>query len=141
MKTFIQIILTLFVVLIIYFIILRKIFFAGMLALSNTAQIITSLIIAIIAAILLWRKIGNISNTLPACIIAGGVTLGLIGLILGVYVPIILNRSTVQGPLIGILLTGPAGILLGLVVGGAYWYPKVKKKRGISFDNKDFQKK
>jgi hypothetical protein len=65
---------------------------------------------------------------LPACIIAGGVTLGLIGLILGVYVPIILNRSTVQGPLIGILLTGPAGILLGLVVGGAYWYPKVKKK-------------
>lgn len=129
MKTFIQVILTLFVVLINYFIvnIIRQIFFAGMLTLSNTAQMI-SLIIAIIFAILLWRKIANISNTLPACIIAGALIFGLTGFILGVYVPIILNPSTVQGPLIGIFLTGPAGILLGLVVGGAYWYPKVKKK-------------
>ena len=141
MKTFIQIILTLFVALIIYFIILRKIFFAGMLALSNTAQMITSSIIAIVAAILLWRKIGHISNTLPACIIAGGITFGIIGFILGFFGPMLLTPSSNQGPLIGIFLTGPAGILLGLVVGGVYWYPKVKKKRGISFDNKDFQKK
>jgi hypothetical protein len=140
MKTFIQIILTLFVVLIIYFIILRKIFFAGMLALSNTAQMITSLIIAIIAAILLWRKIGNISNTLPACIIAGGITFGIIGFILGFFGPMLLTPSSNQGPLLGFFF-GPVGLALGLLAGGVYWYPKVKKKRGVSFDNKDFQKK
>ena len=140
MKTFIQVILTLFVIQIIYLLILRKIFFAGMLSLSNTAQIITSLVIAILSAILLWRKIGNLSITLTSCLIAGGLTLGLIGLILGVYVPIILNPSTVQGPIIGIFLTVPAGIFLGLCVGGAYWYPKVKKKRGFCFENKNFKK-
>ncbi len=128
MKTFIQVILTLLVIPIVYLLIYRKIFLAVKPAISNAAQMSISLIIGVLIAIVLWRKIGNISNTLPACIIAGGITFGLIGFILGFFGPIILDPSTVQGPFLGIFLTGPAGVLIGLLLGGVYWYPKVKKK-------------
>lgn len=128
MKIFIQVTLTLFTVFIIHLFLYRKIFVAAVSAKLNLPPRVLSLLIAMLAGILLMRKIGNISNTLPACIIAGGITIGIIGFILGFFGPMILTPNSNQGPLLGIFFTGPAGVLLGLVVGGLYWYPKVKKK-------------
>lgn len=139
MKTFIQVILTLFVIQIIYLLIYRKVFLAVKPAISNAAQMSISLILAVLIALVLWRKIGNISNTLPACIIAGGITFGIIGFILGFFGPMLLTPSSNQGPLLGFFF-GLVGVALGLLAGGVYWYPKVKKKRGVYFDNKNVQK-
>ena len=128
MKTFIHIILTFFVIPIIYLFIYRKFFLAVKPAISNSLQMSISLIIAVLVAIVSWRKISNISNTLPGCVIAGGITIGIIGFILGFFGPMLLTTGSNQGPLLGIFFTGPGGLLPGLVVGGLYWYPKVKKK-------------
>jgi ABC-type Co2+ transport system permease subunit len=48
----------------------------------------------------------------------GGAVLGLVGLIGGFVGPILFMPDANQGPLIGILVTGPLGLLLG-AVGGA----------------------
>lgn len=50
-------------------------------------------------------------------ILGTGLLLGLIGFVLGFFGPMILNPSGNQGPLLGIFITGPGGLLLGLVVG------------------------
>ena len=38
---------------------------------------------------------------------------GAVGLIAGIAIPILLDPTTVQGPLLGILGTGPLGVVLG----------------------------
>ncbi|MEX0922275.1 MAG: hypothetical protein WDZ84_05830 [Rhodovibrionaceae bacterium] len=43
--------------------------------------------------------------------------LGLIGFVLGFFGPMLLAQDANQGPLLGIFITGPGGLLLGLVVG------------------------
>ncbi|WP_264421808.1 hypothetical protein [Novosphingobium sp. KCTC 2891] len=48
-----------------------------------------------------------------------GCLLGLIGFVGGFVGPIILTPEANQGPLLGILVTGPGGFLVGLVVGAA----------------------
>jgi hypothetical protein len=47
-----------------------------------------------------------------------GAVLGGIGLGIGMWFPIHLDPSTVQGPLVGVVLTGPVGCWMGLFLGG-----------------------
>ena len=47
----------------------------------------------------------------------GGCLLGAIGFAAGFIGPIVFMPESNQGPLLGILITGPGGFLLGLVLG------------------------
>ncbi|TGT35703.1 hypothetical protein [Mesorhizobium sp. M8A.F.Ca.ET.165.01.1.1] len=46
-----------------------------------------------------------------------GVLLGVIGFVGGFVGPVILTPDANQGPLLGLLITGPLGLVVGLVVG------------------------
>jgi hypothetical protein len=49
--------------------------------------------------------------------IIGAVTIGLLGFLIGYIGPIIFYPNSNQGPLFGIFLTGPMGVLGGAIVG------------------------
>src|SRR5678809_348265 len=62
----------------------------------------------------------------PRIAIAAGV-FGVIGLVGGIVVPGILDPTTVQGPLLGIFMTGPLGVFLGGHV-GVLWSARHQKQ-------------
>jgi len=62
----------------------------------------------------------------PRIAIVAGV-FGVIGLVGGIVVPIILDPTTVQGPLLGIFMTGPLGVFLGGHV-GVLWSARHQKQ-------------
>jgi hypothetical protein len=43
--------------------------------------------------------------------------LGLVGFLAGFYGPLVLTPDANQGPLLGYLITGPAGVVVGAAVG------------------------
>jgi hypothetical protein len=45
--------------------------------------------------------------------------LGVTGFVLGFFAPIQFQPGANQGPLLGIFITGPGGVLLGALIGGA----------------------
>src|SRR3954447_25560904 len=52
---------------------------------------------------------------------------GLVGLVGGMVVPVILDPTTVQGPLLGIFMTGPLGVFLGGHI-GVLWSARHQKQ-------------
>jgi hypothetical protein len=50
----------------------------------------------------------------------GGCLLGGIGFVLGFLGPIIVTPEANQGPLLGIFITGPAGFVVGAILGALY---------------------
>jgi hypothetical protein len=50
----------------------------------------------------------------------GAFIFGIIGFSAGFFGPIIFAPSANQGPLLGIFITGPLGVLIGIVAGVAY---------------------
>ena len=50
----------------------------------------------------------------------GAIIVGGIGFIAGFFGPMIFTPSANQGPMLGIFITGPLGVLLGLVGGLIY---------------------
>lgn len=59
---------------------------------------------------------------------AWALALGATGFVTGYVGPIVLTPGANQGPLLGIFLTGPAGLLLGAVIG------LVMKLLGVSYN-------
>jgi hypothetical protein len=58
----------------------------------------------------------------------GALITGAIAFAAGFFGPILLTPGANQGPLLGIFITGPLGLLLGAVGGAIYW--TVRKDRG-----------
>jgi hypothetical protein len=54
------------------------------------------------------------------------VSLGAVGFIAGFFGPLAVNPEANQGPLLGIFITGPAGLLGGLVLGAIFRFLPVK---------------
>ena len=55
----------------------------------------------------------------PAWAAAGAVMLGVTGFVIGFFGPIRYQPWANQGPMLGIFVTGPGGVLLGAIIGGA----------------------
>ena len=53
-------------------------------------------------------------------VLMGGVLLGGIGFAAGFFGPLLLTPEANPGPLLGIFITGPIGLILGLTLGGYY---------------------
>ena len=120
MKKLVQLGLTYFVVVILFYTI---IFLLNVFSIKRTGYIsdLSSLVAAIIFGILLWKKVGSISNNAPAYIFGMGFFVGGTGFILGFFGPILLLPENNMGPMLGIFCTGPLGFIVGLIMGGKAW--------------------
>ena len=63
----------------------------------------------------LWARIARA----PAWAAGGAIMLGLTGFVIGFLGPMRFQPWANQGPMLGIFVTGPGGVLLGVLVGGA----------------------
>jgi uncharacterized membrane protein YeaQ/YmgE (transglycosylase-associated protein family) len=55
----------------------------------------------------------------PVWAAAGAIMLGLTGFVIGFFGPMRFHAGSNQGPMLGIFITGPGGVLLGGLIGGA----------------------
>jgi hypothetical protein len=75
---------------------------------------------AILAARLAWVKTASPIRGVLAYILVGAIATGAVGFAIGFFGPMIVVPESNQGPLLGILYTGPLGFVLGAVGGGIY---------------------
>jgi hypothetical protein len=64
----------------------------------------------------------------PRPILLGALALGGIGFALGFFGPIVLTPGANQGPLLGIFITGPLGLVLGAAGGAVYQFARRRRK-------------
>ncbi len=94
---------------------------------NNGTAMACSLVISVLVAALLWKKMGLISNTVLGYALAGGVIFGVLFFSLGFFGPLLLNAGGNQGPLLG-FATGPLGVVCGFFVGGYFWKKQYQRK-------------
>jgi hypothetical protein len=88
---------------------------------NRLLSISISILIALAISVLAWKKMSINTDRLEIHMLAWGIIIGSIGLIAGFVGPIIFNWGGNQGPLLGILYTGPLGFIIGLISGAIYW--------------------
>jgi hypothetical protein len=74
-----------------------------------------------------WTRTASVNPTLTRSIGYWALVVGAIGFIGGFFGPMIIVPGANQGPLLGILITGPLGVLIGAVGGLVHWL--VQRKR------------
>ena len=70
-------------------------------------------------------------NGLLASIICWAFIIGGAGFFMGFFGPIIFTPQANQGPLLGIIFTGPLGLLLGAIGGLIYWFRNKQTKENV----------
>ncbi len=80
---------------------------------------------ALVVAWYAWKLIDRAPEELMSHIGAGAIAFGVTGFIGGFLGPLIFSPESNQGPLLGIFITGPLGVVLGAIAGAIYW--KVKE--------------
>ncbi|MCI0331120.1 MAG: hypothetical protein L0196_09305 [candidate division Zixibacteria bacterium] len=88
---------------------------------------IVSLICALGVGGYVWKKSGPAAGGLLQYVIFGAFVTGGVGFCAGFFGPLIFTPEANQGPLLGLLITGPLGFLVGGVGGFVYWTVKRKK--------------
>lgn len=88
---------------------------------------VIALILAIAISIYVWKKT-SFKNGLTSHMVMGGIIVGSISFIIGFFGPIIFVPDSNQGPLFGIFISGPVGILVGLIAGAVFWKIKQRKQ-------------
>ena len=88
---------------------------------------LAALITAAIAAFAGFRALNN-ANGLVATISSGALIIGAIGFIAGFFGPMIFSPESNQGPLLGLFITRPLGLIAG-AIGGAVFYHVAGKPR------------
>jgi len=89
---------------------------------------VLSLACAVAAGWFVWVKVVSVSNGAISTIMLGAVLFGGIGFTGGFFGPMIFAPGANLGPLLGILITGPAGFVLGGIAGFIYWTVKNSKR-------------
>lgn len=83
---------------------------------------LVALLCALLAGRFLWRHTGEPRRQgLFASMTTGALALGGVGFCAGFFGPLLLHPEGNQGPLLGLLFTGPLGAVLGAVGGLVYW--------------------
>jgi hypothetical protein len=77
-----------------------------------------------------WTRTASVSTSLARSVAYWALVIGGIGFVGGFFGPLLLNPDANQGPLLGILITGPAGLLLGAI--GGLVHCLVQRKRAGS---------
>jgi hypothetical protein len=81
---------------------------------------VTSLLCAVGAGCYVWTRTRSGAATWIASVMYGAIVLGAIGFAAGFFGPMILAPEANQGPLLGIFITGPLGMVVGAVGGLVY---------------------
>jgi hypothetical protein len=81
----------------------------------------TGLACGLLAGAAAWRATAGAGPGLGRAMVKGAGWCGLIGFLGGYVGPILLTPDSNQGPLLGIFITGPGGVVLGAIAGAAWW--------------------
>jgi len=77
-----------------------------------------------------WIYTASFRLGLVRSVVLGAVTTGGIAFSAGFFGPMIFAPGANQGPLLGIFITGPLGLLAGAIGGAIYWF--VRRRRADS---------
>jgi hypothetical protein len=92
-----------------------------------------SLAAAVAAALWIARKVWRGTSGEHAGLASyagmGAVVVGAIGFAAGFFGPLILTPEANQGPLLGIFITGPLGMVVGAIGGAVYWRISTRVRR------------
>lgn len=81
-------------------------------------------LIALAASVYVARNVwnGTAEGSTSVSVMAGlgAVTIGGLGFVLGFFGPMIFAPGANQGPMLGLFITGPAGVVIGAVAGAVY---------------------
>lgn len=86
-----------------------------------------SLLCAVAAGWFVWVKLNPAPQGATATTLLGAVLLGSLGFAAGFFGPMILAPEANQGPLLGIFITGPLGLVIGGIGGFLYWLSRSRK--------------
>lgn len=84
-------------------------------------RVLGSLLCALLVVRYIWGHSASAPRGLFSAVVLGALVTGVVGFSVGFFGPIIFAPGANQGPLLGIFITGPLGVLLGAVGGGIYW--------------------
>ncbi len=87
-----------------------------------------SLACALLAGWSVWRMMGSAQRGTLASMCLGAILAGAISFAAGFLGPIIFSPDANQGPLLGIFITGPAGLVLGGIGGLIYGLRRNRKE-------------
>ena len=87
----------------------------------------TAVLAALFVGWYVWKQPSPLHAGLGGSVFLGAVVTGAIAFSAGFFGPMIFMPSANQGPLLGIFITGPLGVIVGAVGGAAYW--AVRKRR------------
>ena len=83
------------------------------------AQVL-SLVAAGLAGRAVWTREGG-TEGLAGAMLTGALVVGGIAFCLGFFGPMLLTPDANQGPMLGLFITGPLGLLLGAIGGAVRW--------------------
>jgi hypothetical protein len=86
--------------------------------------LVTSLAAAIAAARYVWIRSASTSGGFVRSTMMGALVTGAVGFSAGFFGPMIFVPGANQGPLLGIFITGPLGLMLGGAGGAIHWFTR-----------------
>ncbi|HET7111608.1 MAG TPA: hypothetical protein VFI41_12095 [Gemmatimonadales bacterium] len=92
----------------------------GKLELAMILAMILAVVAAFFAARFVWRRTESLDGGPFVTAGIGAAIVGAIGFIGGFFGPIIFTPDANQGPLLGLFITGPIGVVVGAI--GGYFY-------------------
>jgi len=98
-------------------------------------RIVGSLLCALLVARYIWGYSTSTPRGLLSSVVLGALVTGVVGFAAGFFGPIIFAPGANLGPLFGIFITGPLGVLLGAVGGGIYWMTRGSRAAKSSGDD------
>jgi len=93
---------------------------------------LVSLAIAVAVAAYVWGLLGRtglLGGSVMASVVKGAAIVGGIGFVGGFFGPMVFAPGANQGPLLGLLITGPLGVLVGAIGGLVLG---LNRRRGVS---------
>ena len=85
---------------------------------------------AFLATWFVWRQTGSPGRGLLSAIMGGAIIVGSIGFAGGFFGPMVFMPEANQGPLLGLFITGPLGVVAGGILGAVWWLTLGQAREG-----------